>query len=60
MKKVNKRSSMQQLNEVEQGDIIKDETGKTGEVESIEVINRKKETQYYYKIKDDGTVLVIK
>ncbi|GGE46466.1 hypothetical protein EV200_104355 [Pedobacter psychrotolerans] len=57
---VNKKSSTQQLDEVKQGDIIKDETGKIGEVENIEVISRKNETQYYYKIKNDGTVLVIK
>ncbi|NTD99192.1 hypothetical protein G6M26_47765 [Agrobacterium tumefaciens] len=60
MKNINKKSSTQQLEEVKQGDIIKDETGKIGEVENIEVISRKNETQYYYKIKNDGTVLVIK
>lgn len=60
MKNVNKKSSSQLLDEVKPGDIIKDDTGKVGEVVAIEVVKRKKETQYYYKIKDDGTVLVIK
>lgn len=60
MKKLNKKSSIQQLNDVKQGDLIKDDTGKTGEVENIEILNRKKETQYYYKLKDDGTILIIK
>ncbi|MFW0717823.1 hypothetical protein [Pedobacter sp. N23S346] len=60
MKKLNKKSSIQQLDDVKQGDLIKDDTGKTGEVENIEILNRKKETQYYYKLKDDGTILIIK
>lgn len=60
MKNINKKSSSKELNEVKEGDIIKDDTGKKGEVEDIEVLNRKKETQYYYKIKNDGTILVIK
>ena len=60
MKKLNKKSSAQQLDDVKQGDLIKDDTGKAGEVENIEILNRKKETQYYYKLKHDGTILVIK
>jgi len=60
MKRLTKKSSIQQLDDVKQGDLIKDDTGKAGEVENIEVINRKVETQYYYKLKDDGTILIIK
>ncbi|RZK21205.1 MAG: hypothetical protein EOO86_01840 [Pedobacter sp.] len=60
MKNISKKSSTKELNEVKEGDIIKDDTGKKGEVQDIEVLNRKKETQYYYKIKNDGTILVIK
>ena len=60
MKNVNKKTSTKDLDEVKEGDLIKDDTGKTGEVEDIEILNRKKETQYYYKIKNDGTILVIK
>jgi len=60
MKNVNKKTSSKVLDEVKKGDIIKDDTGKKGEVEDIEVLNRKQETQYYYKIKNDGTILVIK
>lgn len=60
MKRLNKKSSIQQLDDVKQGDLIKDDTGKAGEVENIEVLTRKVETQYYYKLKDDGTILIIK
>lgn len=60
MKKVTKKSSEIELDEIKEGDDIKDDTGKRGEVENIEVLERKKEKQYYYKLKDDGTILVIK
>lgn len=60
MKNVNKKKSSKVLDDVKEGDLIKDDTGKKGEVEQIEILNRKKEKQYYYKIKDDGTILVIK
>lgn len=60
MKRLTKKSSIQQLDDVKQGDLIKDDTGKAGEVENIEVLTRKVETQYYYKLKDDGTILIIK
>ena len=60
MKRLNKKSSIQQLDDVKQGDLIKDDTGKAGEVENIEVLTRKVETQYYYKLKDNGTILIIK
>ncbi|RZL31036.1 MAG: hypothetical protein EOO96_16870 [Pedobacter sp.] len=60
MKNVNKKTSSKVLDDVKEGDLIKDDTGKKGEVEQIEILNRKKEKQYYYKIKDDGTILVIK
>lgn len=60
MKNVNKKTSSKVLDDVKEGDLIRDDTGKKGEVEQIEILNRKKEKQYYYKIKDDGTILVIK
>lgn len=60
MKKVTKKSSEIELDEIKEGDDIKDDTGKRGEVENIEVLERKKGKQYYYKLKDDGTILVIK
>ncbi|KQN35239.1 hypothetical protein OQZ33_20700 [Pedobacter sp. MC2016-05] len=60
MKNVNKKTSSKVLDDVKEGDLIKDDTGKKGEVEQIEILDRKKEKQYYYKIKDDGTILVIK
>ncbi|MCX2429481.1 MULTISPECIES: hypothetical protein [unclassified Pedobacter] len=60
MKNVNKKTPSHLLDEIKPGDIIRDETGKIGEVVEVEVINRKMETQYYYKTKNNGTVLVIK
>ena len=60
MKNVNKKTSSKVLDDVKEGDLIRDDTGKKGEVEQIEILDRKKEKQYYYKIKDDGTILVIK
>ncbi|WP_316798225.1 hypothetical protein [Pedobacter frigidisoli] len=60
MKKLTKRSSTQDLESVKAGDKIADDTGKKGEVSNIEVLERKTEKQYYYKLKGDGTILVIK
>jgi len=60
MKKVTPMSSAQALNEVKVGDQVEDNTGKRGEVANIEVIHYNKEDHYYYKIKNDGTILVIK
>ena len=51
---VNKKSSTQQLDEVKQGDIIKDETGKIGEVENIEVISRKMKHNITIRLKTTG------
>jgi len=60
MKKVTPMSPPQALNEVKIGDEIEDNTGKRGEVADIEVIHYNMEDHYYYKIKNDGTILVIK
>ncbi|MBC6112581.1 hypothetical protein ACFOG5_23805 [Pedobacter fastidiosus] len=60
MKKLGKNSSNKDLENVKEGDAIKDDTGKQGEVEVVEILKRKHESQYYYKLKDDGTILVIK
>ena len=60
MKKINKNSSANELEAVKEGDVIRDDTGKQGIVSNIEVLERKKEKQYYYKLKNDGTILVIK
>lgn len=60
MKKLTKRSSIQELENVKAGDKVADDTGKKGEVSNIEVLERKTEKQYYYKLKGDGTILVIK
>lgn len=60
MKKITKNSSEEELNNVKEGDNIEDDTGKHGEVTQIEILNRKHEKQYYYKLKNDKTILVIK
>lgn len=60
MKKLTKKSSMHDLENVKEGDEIKDDTGKQGEVSNIEILDRKQGKQYYYKLKNDGTILVIK
>jgi uncharacterized protein YuzE len=60
MKKLTKNSPKEDLENVKAGDTIKDDTGKQGEVATIEILNRRYEKQYYYKLKNDGTILVIK
>ncbi|MGM9478914.1 hypothetical protein ACS5PU_20995 [Pedobacter sp. GSP4] len=60
MKKLTKNSSEKELDNVKEGDNIQDDTGKQGEVSRIEILRRKREKQYYYKLKNDGTILVIK
>ncbi|TCD26544.1 hypothetical protein EZ456_13220 [Pedobacter psychrodurus] len=60
MKKVTPLTSTQDLEKVKVGDQISDNTGKSGTVESVEVLHYDRENQYYYKIKNNGTVLVIK
>jgi len=60
MKKVTPLTPTQDLEEVSAGDQIYDNTGKSGTVESVEVLHYDREKQYYYKIKNDGTILVIK
>lgn len=60
MKKVTPLTPSKDLDQVNEGDQIYDNTGKSGTVESIEVLHYCREKQYYYKIKNDGTILVIK
>jgi len=60
MKKLTKNSSKEDLESVKTGDTIKDDTGKQGVVTAVEILSRKFEKQYYYKLKNDGTILVIK
>lgn len=60
MKKLTKNSSEKELENVKEGDNIQDDTGKQGEVSQIEILERRREKQYYYKLKNDGTILVIK
>ncbi|QNN40180.1 hypothetical protein [Pedobacter roseus] len=60
MKQLTKNSTKEELESIRKGDTIKDDTGKQGEVAQIEILTRRQEKQYYYKLKNDGTILVIK
>ncbi|MGN7985866.1 hypothetical protein ACTJKC_00920 [Pedobacter sp. 22226] len=60
MKQLTKNSSKEELESIRKGDTIRDDTGKQGEVDQIEILTRRQEKQYYYKLKNDGTILVIK
>ncbi|GAA4201657.1 hypothetical protein GCM10022289_15410 [Pedobacter jeongneungensis] len=60
MKQLTKNSSKEELESIRKGDTIRDDTGKQGEVDKIEILTRRQEKQYYYKLKNDGTILVIK
>lgn len=59
MKKLTPKTSRHVLDEVKKGDEIEDNTGKRGEVTDIEIIHYNKESHYYYKIREDGTILII-
>ena len=60
MKKVTPQTPRHDLENVKEGDNTEDNTGKKGQVSDIEVIKYDKENHYYYKIKEDGTILIIK
>ncbi len=60
MKRVSILTSREELADVKKGDEIEDNMGKGGEVAEVEVIHYNSEDFYYYKIKDDGTILIIK
>ncbi len=56
-----KRSLAQaQLDEIKPGHFVQDEHGKSGIVENVEVFKKGKEIQYYYKLKNGDTILILK
>jgi len=60
MKKVTQKTSKQELEDIKKGDIIQDSTGKGGEVEDVDKLSYNNGEHYYYKIKHDGTILIVK
>ncbi|PWS30175.1 hypothetical protein [Pedobacter paludis] len=53
-------SSIKDLESIKVGDKVKDEYGKEGYVEEIEVLKHRNSNQYYFKLKNSGTILIIK
>ncbi|RZL37938.1 MAG: hypothetical protein EOO96_04010 [Pedobacter sp.] len=57
---ISKNTQTQILESVKKGDYICFNNGKKGEVIAIQVLEHSTQKEYYYKIKNDGVVLVIK
>ncbi|PWS29470.1 hypothetical protein DHW03_06560 [Pedobacter yonginense] len=53
-------SSIKELESIKIGDKVKDEYGKEGFVEEIEILKYRESNQYYFKLKNRGTILVLK
>ncbi len=51
--------NIRQLESIKIGDFLADEYGKSGKVCDIEIINRKGECHYYFKLLKSGTILII-
>ncbi|MNK50529.1 hypothetical protein D3C87_694070 [compost metagenome] len=51
--------NIRQLDSIKIGDFLADEYGKSGKVCDIEIINRKGECHYYFKLLKSGTILII-
>jgi len=56
---ISKDTKASVLDRVKKGDIIRYDK-KFGEVIAIQVLKHNTQNEYYYKIKNDGVVLVIK
>ena len=56
---ISKHTKAAVLDRVKEGDIISYDK-KFGEVVAIQVLKHSTQNEYYYKIKNDGVVLVIK
>lgn len=56
---ISKNTKASVLDRVKKGDIISYDK-KFGEVVAIQVLKHETQNEYYYKIKNDGVVLVIK
>ncbi|MFC3563386.1 hypothetical protein [Pedobacter jamesrossensis] len=60
MKEVNQNTSAHELDSIREGDQISVRNGKTGEVEKIQIVCAKGQKQYFYKLKNDGTIFIVK
>lgn len=48
------------LDRIKKGDTVCDDNGKSGEVEAIQVLKHNTQKEYYYKLKNDGVIYLIK
>lgn len=60
MKEVNKNTTTIELDSIREGDRICLWNGKSGEVVKIQIVCSKGHKQYFYKLKNDGTIFIIK
>ena len=60
MKEVNQNTPARELDRIREGDQIKVYRGKTGEVERVQIVCSKGQRQYFYKLKNDGSVFIIR
>ncbi|RNL52427.1 hypothetical protein [Pedobacter jejuensis] len=60
MKEVNQYSSVNDLDNIREGDIIKHRNGKTAIVVKIQIVCAKGQKQYFYKLKNEGTIFIAK
>nr|WP_199157951.1 hypothetical protein [Pedobacter sp. ASV2] len=59
MKLIKRTLPLHELDSIKCGEKIFDESGKSGIVEDIEVLRFRGEVQYYYRLKKNGTILII-
>ncbi|RNL54594.1 hypothetical protein [Pedobacter jejuensis] len=57
---ISKNTKSTDLERVKKGDTISFDNGKSGEVTAVQILEHSTQKKYYYKIKNDGIVLVIK
>ncbi|GGI26314.1 hypothetical protein [Pedobacter mendelii] len=60
MKEVNQNTSIHELDNIREGDTIRQPNGKSGEVVKIQIICARGKKQYFYKLKNDGTIFIAK
>ena len=57
---ISKNTNTYVLEAVRKGDYICLDNGKRGEVVDIQILKHNTQNEYFYKIKNDGIILVIK
>lgn len=60
IKKVNSNTPTWELERIKEGDIITLHNGKFGEVSKIQIINSGSQKKYFYKLKNDGTIFILR